>query len=191
MRLSLTGRHVDISPKLRQLVARRLVRVERLLNDSVVSTQVVLTLEKRQHRAEVVVHARGDHMLAATASAGTWPQSIGEAVEKIVQQAHKVKDKWRTRKRRATGTSRAGEERVATATASEPARVDGVAAAPPAARVVRLTRYAVKPMRVEDAALRIQEVREPFVVFRHAETERLAILFERPDGRLGLIDPEL
>ena len=53
-----------------------------------------------------------------------------------------------------------------------------------------MTRYAVKPMRVEDAALRIQSSREPYLVFRHAETARVAILVARPDGRFGLIDPE-
>ena len=43
-----------------------------------------------------------------------------------------------------------------------------------------MTRYAIKPMRVEDAALRLQQAREPFVVFRHAETARLAILVAAP-----------
>ncbi|HEY8549508.1 MAG TPA: ribosome-associated translation inhibitor RaiA [Vicinamibacterales bacterium] len=190
MRLLLTGRHIDVTPTLRQLVQRRLARLERLLNDAALTTQVVLTREKRELRAEITVHARGDHMLSAIGTADTWPQAVGQAVEKVMQQAHKVKDKWRTRKRRAVGPRRA----VAAETeAAEPrpaatdAELNGRRTVP---RIVRMTRYAVKPMRVEDAALRIQETREPFIVFRHAETERLAILFERPDGRLGLIDPE-
>jgi putative sigma-54 modulation protein len=193
MRLTLTGRHLDVSPGLRQLVTRRLARVERLLNDSAVSAQVVLTLEKRQHRTEITMHARGDNMLTAVANAEAWSLSVGEAVEKILQQAHKVKDKWRTRKRRATG-GRGAEPGLATAglRVAPGALVDGaVPPRPLAGRVIRVTRYAVKPMRVEDAAVRIREVPEPFVVFRHLDTERLAILFERPDGRLGLIDPEL
>ena len=45
-------------------------------------------------------------------------------------------------------------------------------------------------MTLEDAAVRIDSAREPFVVFRHAATERVQVLFTRPDGRLGLIDPE-
>ena len=119
MRLSLTGRHLDISPNLRQLVTRRLARVERLLNDSAVSAQVVLSLEKRAHCTEIIVHARGDHMLTAQTSADSWTQSIGEAMEKIALQARKLKDRWRTRKRRATGgrtlEAEAPEERTAPA----------------------------------------------------------------------------
>jgi putative sigma-54 modulation protein len=205
MRLSLTGRHLDITPNLRQLVTRRLARVERLLNDSAVSAQVVLSLEKRAHCTEVIVHARGDHMLTAQTSAAGWTQSIGEAVEKIALQARKLKDKWRTRKRRATGGRPLGDGQPAEHATSAPvaavalrsgngasglrlARAGSRVAAAP--RIVR-AKYPIEPMRLEDAALRISEVEESFLVFRHADTERLAILFERPDGRLGLIDPDL
>jgi putative sigma-54 modulation protein len=201
MRLSLTGRHLDISPNLKQLVTRRLARVERLLNDSAVSAQVVLSLEKRAHCTEIVVHARGDHMLTAQTSAAGWTQSVGEAVEKIALQARKLKDKWRTRKRRATGGRTLGDgqpvERVApAAVVAAVARGNGASslrlarASTARPRIVR-AKYPIEPMRLEDAAARISEVEESFLVFRHADTERLAILFERPDGRLGLIDPDL
>ena len=63
MRIDITGRHVDVTPALRQLVERRLSRVERLLNDSAVSATAILTLEKYRHRTEIIVHARGDKML--------------------------------------------------------------------------------------------------------------------------------
>ena len=203
MRLSLTGRHLDISPNLRQLVSRRLARVERLLNDSAVSAQVVLSLEKRAHCTEIIVHARGDHMLTAQTSAEGWPQSVGEAVERIALQARKLKDKWRTRKRRAMGGRALADGEPAVERAAAPAVA---AASGNGARSVRVARgglrtavgarivkarYPIEPMRLEDAAARITEVEESFLVFRHADTERLAILFQRPDGRLGLIDPEL
>ena len=63
MRVEVTGRHVNITPPLRQLIARRLTKLERLLNDSAISAQVILTKEKYRLRAEIVVHVRGDHML--------------------------------------------------------------------------------------------------------------------------------
>ena len=37
MRLELTGRHVDITPTLRRLVDTKLAKLERMLNNSVVS----------------------------------------------------------------------------------------------------------------------------------------------------------
>ena len=48
----------------------------------------------------------------------------------------------------------------------------------------------MKPMDLDDAVVRFRAAGEPFLLFWSIETERLALLFERPDGRLGLIDPE-
>jgi putative sigma-54 modulation protein len=198
MRLSLTGRQIDVPPALRQLVTRRLERLERVFNDTLVSAQVVLSKERHLHQAELIVHARGDHMLSAVGGGNTWSVAMGLAVEKVEHQAHKIKGKWKTRKRR-NGDRR--EVRAGT----EPVRAaNGVEATPPAAagarprdavrvtRVagVRKTRYAVKPMDLDDAVVRFRAAGEPFLLFWSVETERLALLFERPDGRLGLIDPE-
>ena len=65
MRLSLTGRQIDVPPALRQLVTRRLERLERVFNDTLVSAQVVLSKERHLHQAELIIHARGDHTLSA------------------------------------------------------------------------------------------------------------------------------
>jgi putative sigma-54 modulation protein len=199
MRLSLTGRHVEVTPSLRQLVTRRLARVQRILNDSVVSTSVVLTVEKRVHNVEITIHARGDNMITGKGTGPGWPQAFAPAVAAVMQQVSKVKEKWTDRKRRAAGTKAlVNGERLARTPRQQAAAAD-LALTPPASRlrlaptmapVVRRTKYAVKPMSLEDAALRIEAVGEPFVVFRHTETERITILYQRPDGRLGLIDPE-
>jgi putative sigma-54 modulation protein len=214
MRLSLTGRHVEVTPALRQLVTRRLERVQRVLNDSVISTSVVLAVEKRVHNVEITIHARGDNTITAKGAGPGWPQAFAPALGAIMQQVSKVKGKWVERKRHALGTkglvngtpinaptARARAETGVADGASvvsvdrSPGKSVSRAAGKPSPQsgvpAVRRTRYAVKPMSVEDAALRIEAAREPFVVFRHAETERIAILYQRPDGRLGLIDPEM
>jgi putative sigma-54 modulation protein len=201
MRLSLTGRHVDVTPTLRQLVTRRLERLERHFNDTLVSAAVVLSKERHLLQADLVVHARGDHTLSAIGTGTTWAAAVGGAAEKVAQQAHKLKDKWKTRKRR-NGDRRevraaerpAGGANGVTAPAAAAAatrggdRGDGVRVTRIAG--VRKTRYAVKPMDLDDAVVRFRAASEPFLLFWSVETERLALLFERPDGRLGLIDPE-
>jgi putative sigma-54 modulation protein len=200
MRLSLTGRQIDVPPALRQLVTRRLERLERVFNDTLVSAQVVLFKERHTHQAELIVHARGDHTLQAIGGGTTWSVAVGAAADKVAQQAAKLKGKWKTRKRRN------GDRREVRAGTDAVRVANGVEAAPPAAagaaardrdvvrvtRVagVRKTRYAVKPMDLDDAVVRFRAAAEPFLLFWSIETERLALLFERPDGRLGLIDPE-
>src|SRR5919197_3998205 len=100
MRLELTGRHVDITPGLRRLVDGKLAKLERMLNDSALSAQAVLSREKNRLRTDITLHARGEKFLHGNANSGTWVASVGGAIEKITQQAQKVKGKWQARKRR-------------------------------------------------------------------------------------------
>jgi putative sigma-54 modulation protein len=182
MRLVLTGRNVEVTPPLRQQIERRVRKLERVLNDSVVSAQVVLTQEKYRRIVEISVHARGDHMLHGLGAASAWPLSLKQAVEKIEQQAHRLKGKWARRKRGAAG---------AKAVTAESAAAPPPAPAPPAGRrVVRAVRYPVKPMTLEDAASAVDRGADPFLVFRNATTEAVNILYRRKDGRLGLIEPD-
>jgi putative sigma-54 modulation protein len=175
MRLDITGRHVEVTAPLRQLIDKRLAKLGRLLNDSVISAQVILTKEKYRHRSEIILHARGDHMMRGLGEGNAWPVSLAEATAKIEQQAQKLKSKWDSRRRR--GATRTGRAQA------EP---DGGASR----RVVRATRYAVKPMSVEDAALHVESAPETFVVFRNADTDAVSIMYKRKDGNLGLIEPD-
>ena len=100
MRLEITGRHVDITAQLRQLINRRLSKLERLLNDNAISTQVILSKEKYRHRSEIIIHARGDNMLRGMGEGTSWQIAVRDAAAKIEQQAQTLKGKWKERKRR-------------------------------------------------------------------------------------------
>lgn len=179
MRLELTGRHVDITPALRTLVDRKLAKLSRLLNDAIVSTQVVLTREKYRHVTEMSLHMRGDRVLAGKAAGTTWTDSLGRATEKIEQQAQKVKGKWVERKRRATPARDLPPPSMA-----EPA-ADVVSP-----RIVRASRYHVRPMTVDDAARAVETGDDGFLVFRNEVSGAINVLYRRKNGDLGLIEPE-
>jgi putative sigma-54 modulation protein len=177
MRVDITGRHIDITPALRQLIDNSLAKVERLLNDGAVSATVVLTKEKYRHKTELVIHAKGDHILSGVGEGNTWPLSVRKAAAKIEHQAQKLKSRWTEGKRQRKNN------RAVTVAAASPEQ-------PPVRRVVRATRYAVKPMSIDDAMLRLEAVPETFVVFRNADTDAFSVLFRRKDGHLGLIEPD-
>lgn len=178
MRLELTGRHVEITPSIRTLIDRKLGKLARVLNDAIVSAQVVLTREKYRHVTEMSVHIRGDHVLAGKTSGTTWTDSVGRAVEKIEQQAKKVKGKWAERKRRAAPAR------------ALPTAPLAVAADDVLPRVVRASRYHVRPMSVDEAARAVDGGRDGFLVFRNAGTGAINVLYRRKSGDLGLIEPE-
>jgi putative sigma-54 modulation protein len=176
MRVDITGRHIDITPGLRQLIDKSLARMERVLNDRALSATVVLTKERYRHKTELVLHAKGDHILSGLGEGNTWPLSIRKASAKLEHQAQKLKSRWTEGKRQ-----RKNNRAVGAAASPEPQT---------ARRVVRATRYAVKPMSIDDAAQRLEAVPETFVVFRNADSDAINVLFRRKDGHLGLIEPD-
>jgi len=176
MRLDITGRQVEITAPLKQLIEKRLARLERVLNDAALSAIITLTKEKYRLRTEIAVHTRGDHILRGNGESTGWAVSVRQATDKIEQQAQTLKGKWNDRKRKGARTARLPAEQPAVLTAERP-------------RVVR-ARYPVKPMSLEDAALRLDGGKDVFVVFRNAETEALSILYRRKDGNLAVIEPD-
>jgi putative sigma-54 modulation protein len=191
MTLTVTGRHLTVSETTRADIARKLQRLRRVLNDSAVSAQCILARERQVFVCELTLHARGDHMLHAVGRHARLPAAVTSAVEKVSQQAHKLSDRWKTRRR--GGPVRAVAPM--TAPAAPPAPPAGRERAPSrrqpnGPRVIRTKPESIKPMNLDDAVLALQEGDRPFLVFRQAPSETMAILYRRPDGHFGLIEPE-
>ncbi len=169
MRLELTGRHVDITPALRRLVEHKVGKLERVLNDSAVSAQAVLTREKHRHRTDITLHVRGEKFLHGVGDSASWEASLSVAIGKISQQAQKMKGKWQARKRH-------GGKVVPAARRAPRGRGRASRSVAPASRarmprIVRSSRQTIKPMSVAEAAKEMDIARDGVVVFRDPATE--------------------
>ena len=189
MRLELTGRHVDITPALRRLVGVKLAKLERLLNDSAVSAQIVLTRERYRFRSEVMLHARGEKFLHGVGQLGTWEASLTQAIEKIEQQAQKVKGKWQERKRRrARRPPAASGLGAGVAEPAAPAAKPTVRPRMP--RIFRASRQAVTSMSLADAARQIEARGDGLVIFRDPDRSAISVLYRGQNGELTLVETE-
>jgi len=191
MRLELTARHFTIPAPVRKLAEQRLGRVLRPLNNSAISAQVVVTREKTRFRAEVTLHARGEHFLHGEATGRDAQTALASSIDKIDRQVQKLKGKWTEAKRQgispakaASATPRPEKGAVAFGTGLDQRDNGGQL------RIIRQRRYAVKPMSVDEAAMEVGDGRDAFLVFRNSSTEQINVLFRRADGHLGLIEPE-
>jgi putative sigma-54 modulation protein len=100
MRVELTGHQVEISPGLRHLVDRKLLKVSRVLDSAGLSAGVVAKKEKVNNVVEISIHARGERHMHAVGKAPTWQSAMTLAVAKLLHQAEKVKGVWKERKKR-------------------------------------------------------------------------------------------
>ena len=56
--------------------------------------------------------------------------------------------------------------------------------------MVRVKRFPVKPMTLEDAAFQMELLGHDFFLFLNSETDEHSVLYRRHDGDYGLIQPE-
>jgi putative sigma-54 modulation protein len=186
MRLELTARHIEISPTVRRLVERKLARLERMLNDSALSAQVVLSREKRMYRADVSLHARGEKFLHGVGESSAWELSMSQAVDKIAQQANKVKGKWQARKR--GGRISMPDEAAAEPSPPRRPRESSAGRMP---RMIRAARQKLKSMSLSEATRHIEASSDGLVVYRDAETAMVSVLYKRTNGELTLIETDV
>jgi putative sigma-54 modulation protein len=175
MKFEYTGRHVEVSPAIRKHVEGHFKKLDHIFNNSAATTHVIIEVEKNRHIGELVVHWR-DHTLTAKDINVDMYMALTRAIAKIEKQALKVKEKIIDRKQ--------GARRKPVVT------TDGqLEATPRPPRIIAARRYSVKPMTAEEAAMRLSEETDQFLVFRDADTERLGVLYKRKDGNYGLIEP--
>lgn len=181
MRTTLTGRNIPVSSGLRQLVNRHLAKLERRVGTAIVSAQVVVSGERHINITDITLHLRGDRVLSGVGEATTWPLSVKGAVERLSQQVDTVKGKWTTRKRRSEG------RRALVPAEPTPAVTEDVAL--PGPRVYR-SKAALRALTIDDAAERLVKGTEAFLVFRNADTGRVAVVHRRADGHVALTEPD-
>ena len=197
MRFELTGRHLEITPALRRLVDTKLARLERLLNNTALSARTVLTRDKYRLHVDITLHARGENFLHGVGSSGVWETSVDRAIDKIAQQAQKLKGKWQERKRRAPRRSGNGEGEPAIAPARRrraelPAAASGATGGEPPTRmprILRASRQAIKSMSVAEAARAMDPGGDDLLVFHDPERAAISVLYRR-NGELLLVETE-
>lgn len=176
MKFEYTGRHVDVTPALRQHVEEHFSKLEQIFDDSTASAHIIIEVEKNRHIGEVILHWREHTMTARDTNADMY-QALSRAITKIEKQAVKLKKKIIDRKQNAQPLSTFAPDN------------GSVEPAPAAGRIINARRYAVKPMTPEEAVIRLGEDATQFILFRDSDTDRLSVLYKRKDGNFGLIQP--
>jgi putative sigma-54 modulation protein len=168
---------MEIGDDLRQYTQGRLRKITRLLGDTY-EMHVILTAEKHRRLAEVTLKFR-DHTLVGVEESGDPRISLNRALDKLERQAVRLLERRRTRKRRPKPTT------TVVLNVLGPSRLEHEER-----RTIEAEHVPIKPMTVEEAIAALDESRAGAVVFRNPQTERVNVIYHRPDGKLGLIEPE-
>jgi putative sigma-54 modulation protein len=187
MTIEFTGRKIEITPALKSFSEQKLKKLSRVI-DGIIEAHVILTVEKHRQSAEIIVHS-AHATLTGSETTDDLYKSIGQVLAKLEKQAIKLKGRYFSGKKRGKGgkSIRGGRE----IGDEMPVLTRAATAADGGPRVIRSRRYAVKPMSVDEALLQAQGSKDTFLVFRDARSQRVSVLYRRPDGNYGLIEPEI
>jgi putative sigma-54 modulation protein len=91
MNLIIQGHHLEVTPALREYVSSKLARIRRHF-DHVIEADVLLSVDKLQHKAEVTLRVRGNS-LHAEAVDGDMYAAVDNLIDKLDRQVLRHKDR--------------------------------------------------------------------------------------------------
>ena len=180
MELQITGQNIELPPAVHRYIERKLGRLNRRL-PNITSVKVEIVEEKTkspQQRYLVQMTLDSNGTLLRGEERG---KDLFTAIDKVAaimnRQIEHHKGKLYEKGR---GSSLARSEFS-----------EGVETTEPLRKVVKVKRFAVKPMSVAEAIGQMELLGHDFFLFFNADTEELNLLYRRKDGNYGLIEPEL
>ena len=179
MRITYTGRQVELVPAQLKKIEGQVAKLGKLLDGKDErEAHVILSHERHLHRAEINVNYHS-HPLVGLAENADLFTAIHSAIQKLEKQAIKVRAKWRDTKR---------TPRKATAEPENAGAVETTGEAADQKRIFRINHLQYgKPMTLDEALLEMEKDRD-YLVYRDAETDRMAVLVRRRDGNFDLVE---
>ena len=192
MDLQIQGRNIDITRSMKEHVAAKLSSLDRHL-PAIARAEVEMASEStRSQQDRVVVQVSlkvGGDLLRAQRRAGSARAAVNATVDALDRQL----DRWKAHTYRSERQSRYAPDadQVVEALAAEdlPPPNDDMAVLDPTGDLVRIKRFDMEPMSVENAALQMQYLDHSFYMFLDEETSRYSVLYLRADNNYGLIQP--
>lgn len=181
MNITIATRHTELTPALKDHVEKSLDKVKAHF-DKVIDADVVLSVEKRRHIAEINLHANGLRINAKDATEDMY-SSVDSAVAKLDRQVLKHRDRIKRHQPRTSREARSYNHRVFQ---TEPVDTEE---SRPGDRIIVHENVPIKPMSVEEATLQLDLVDDLFLVFENADTGRVNVVYKRSDQKVGHIEP--
>ncbi len=175
MQINYVSKNVNITENLQEYAEKKLSKLTRFF-DNIENVEVLFSEEdwkdgSKRHIVEVTLKANGKIIKASEANQD-FRSSVDLVVDKLEAQLKKLKEKIVDKGRRAESI-----RGILTEEAQEEEKPE----------VVKVKRFLLKPMDLEEAILQMELLGHDFFIFRDAESDKIEVVYKRKDGKYGLI----
>ncbi len=193
MNLDIQVKDLEVDERLQQQITQKVGRLDKRIK-GITSALVELSLNNSRRKenrfvAEVTLDVSGS-VLRAQEKAGSVTEAVTSVIDALDRRIERLKYK----------VYRSGQSRKVAqhqlqrgpAPADVDAEEDGLGedGIGSAKGVVRVKRYPIKPMTLDEAAFQMELSGHDFFLFFDSEERQYNLLYKRQDGDYGLIQPE-
>lgn len=171
MTVHIVARHIKLTKALKDFIQEKVEKTQHYFNN-IIWAQVILTVEKRVHRAEIVLHA-SQQTMRASAEGGDLYSVVDMAVDKIDVQIKKYKERLKKHRQNDTLSIKTMEA--------------GIPEAEIRFSVVK--QLPLYPMDRDEAVSEMERLGYDFWMFMEKSTRQISVVFRRQDDTYGLLQP--
>lgn len=191
MKLTVTGKQLDVGEAFRTHIAERLASALSKYFGDALEVTVIVTREGQRYRATVAAHVGRNIELFAEGEGHDPYPAFDDAAEHLAKRLRRHKRRLRDHHTKVGGESTAAPAFVLQAPAEidEPADDESTAEAADAPAVVAEMTTTIAHLTVGEAVMRLDLSREPALLFRNSAHGGLNMIYRRSDGTIGWVDP--
>ncbi|MEO9189616.1 MAG: ribosome-associated translation inhibitor RaiA [Acetobacteraceae bacterium] len=189
MDISVSGKQIDLSDALRTRVATHLEGIARKYFDRALEAQVTFGRARSFFTCDINLHAGRGLSLRGEGEAADAPTAFDDAAEHIAKRLRRYRRRVNEHARDLANRERPEAARQyilrqeADGAAEPSAEVDTFAT------VIAEQLTEISRLSVGEAVMRMDLADQPVLMFRNRTTGELNVIYRRPDGNIGWIDP--
>jgi ribosomal subunit interface protein len=189
MSLRISGKQMDIGDSFRTRIEEKIAEAVDKYFGGGFSGQVTVEKNGSRFTSDCHIHLDSGMTLEATGQAQDPVGSFESAVERIEKRLRRYKRRLKSHN---AGLS-AGEPQAMAYRVMEPLDDDADEDMPAdyAPTVVAESTISLKSLTVAAAVIELDAKDSPVVVFRNAANDHINVVYRRPDGNIGWIDPSI
>jgi ribosomal subunit interface protein len=194
MTLRISGKSISVGDALRGRVSERTDEVLRKYFDGNYSGHITLSKDGFGFRTDCALHLDSGITLEAESNAADAYASADQALLMIEKRLRRYKSRLKDRSARKAYAASAAMAEMEAPTLDAPSYViealaddDDVTAYSPV--IIAEATTSLKRLSVSEAVMELDLTGAACIVFQHGSSGRLNIIYRRPDGNVGWVDP--
>lgn len=171
MRVNIVTKNLNVSDNLKAVIEKKFEKLGKYFSDDI-TVNVMLTQEGGLKKIEATINARGIIFRAEELTSEAY-EGVDKVVDKLASQMSRFKQKLIKKHK-----------------ANKAVLFDAVpdVAEEEELKIVKVKRFDLEPMTVDEAVVRMELLEHTFFVFMNIETDTVNVVYKRKNNNYGLLE---